>query len=84
MLLAADAGLIELAAKPIVIAATPTGAASFLIFTFTPILRRRCVHRELTPALNLDTQIAASRHESAGLDGLVSLVTPDTVVAITP
>src|ERR1700722_8952274 len=37
MLLAADAGLIELAAIPIVTAAMPTGAASFLTFTLTPI-----------------------------------------------
>jgi hypothetical protein len=50
MLFAADAGITVLAAMLIVIAAMPTGAASFLTFTLTPILCRRYVHRGRYPA----------------------------------
>jgi hypothetical protein len=53
MLLAADAGITVLAAMLIVTAAMPTGAASFRIFTLTPFLCRRCIHRARYPAASV-------------------------------
>src|SRR4051794_17113094 len=53
MLLAADAGATAPAATLIMIAATLTGAASFLIFTLTPLGCRRCTQTKTYPAIRL-------------------------------
>src|SRR3979490_2027847 len=82
MLLAADAGITVLAAKLIVTAAIPTGAASFLTFTLTPFLCRPCIHRGRYPAASMSKRncgdLVCSMRE-----GRHRLVTRDSADAIT-